>query len=123
VAELKGIISKQPISILIDPGSNLRYISPQVVEMCALQKRKHAKSWSDQLATRTKRKVSEIIEACLFEMNGLHAQEALNLLPLGSYDTLICMDWSDSPKVKLDCFNKTLGCEDDNGNKRVLQGI
>jgi hypothetical protein len=31
-----GIISKQPISILIDPGSNLSYVSPQFFESFAL---------------------------------------------------------------------------------------
>jgi hypothetical protein len=36
---------------------------------------------------------------------------------------LIGMDWLETHKVKLDCFNKTLECEDDKGNKRVLQGI
>jgi hypothetical protein len=36
LVELEGIISKQPISILIEPGSNISYISLQVVESCAL---------------------------------------------------------------------------------------
>jgi hypothetical protein len=36
---------------------------------------------------------------------------------------LIGMDWLETHKEKLDCFNKTLECEDDEGNKRVLQGI
>jgi len=57
VVELEGIISKQPISILIDTGSNLSYVSPQVIEACVLQRKKHAKSWLVQLATRTKWKV------------------------------------------------------------------
>jgi hypothetical protein len=43
VVEMEGIISKKPISILIDPSSNLSYISPQVVESCALQRKKHVK--------------------------------------------------------------------------------
>jgi hypothetical protein len=62
VVELEGIISKQPISILIDPGSNLSYVSPQVVEACSLQRKKHAKSWLVQLAIGTKRKVAKVIE-------------------------------------------------------------
>jgi hypothetical protein len=36
MVELKGIITGQPISILIDPVSNLSYISPRVVEACSL---------------------------------------------------------------------------------------
>jgi hypothetical protein len=39
VVELEGIITERPISVLIDPGSNIIYISPRVVEACSLQKR------------------------------------------------------------------------------------
>jgi len=92
IVELEGIISKQTISILIYPRSNLSYISFQFVEACALHKNKHAKAWLVQLATRTKRKVAEVIENHTFEMSGLNNQEYLNILPLGSYDVLIGMD-------------------------------
>jgi len=34
--ELKGIITNQPISILIDPRSNLNYISLRFFEECSL---------------------------------------------------------------------------------------
>jgi hypothetical protein len=43
VVELEGIINKKPVSILIDPGSNLSYVSPEVVEACSLQRKKHVK--------------------------------------------------------------------------------
>jgi hypothetical protein len=36
MVELEGIVSKKPVSILIDSGSNLSYISPRVVEACSL---------------------------------------------------------------------------------------
>jgi hypothetical protein len=36
VVDMEGIISKKPISILIDLSSNLSYVSPQVIEPCAL---------------------------------------------------------------------------------------
>jgi hypothetical protein len=68
IVELEGIITKQPISIMIDPGSNLIYIALQIVEACVLQKRKHPKSWLVQLAIRTKRKVIEVIGAYQFEI-------------------------------------------------------
>jgi hypothetical protein len=123
VVELEGIITNQPISILIDPGSNLSYISPRVVEACSLQRKKHARAWLVQLATGTKRKVVEVIEACPIEMNGLQTQEALNILPLGSYDVLLGMDWLASHKEKLNCYEKVLECEDNEGNARILQGI
>jgi hypothetical protein len=46
VVDLEGIISKKHVSILIDPSSNLIYLLPQVVETCALQRKKHAKACS-----------------------------------------------------------------------------
>jgi len=36
VVELKSFISKKPISILINPRSNLIYVSPQVIKACSL---------------------------------------------------------------------------------------
>ena len=34
----------------------------------------------------------------------------LNVLPLGSYDVLIGMDWLETHRVKLDYYNKTFEC-------------
>ena len=36
----------------------------------------------------------------------------LNVLPLGSYDVLIGMDWLEQHKSKVDCFNKVIECVD-----------
>ena len=44
-------------------------------------------------STGTKRKVSEVIEKCPLDMDGLFTYANLNILPLGSYDILIGMDW------------------------------
>ena len=47
----------------------------------------------------------------------------LSTLPLGSYDILIGMDWSEAHLVKLDSYNKTFECMDEEGNPRVVRGI
>jgi hypothetical protein len=39
VGELEGIISKKPIFILIDLGSNISYVSPQVVDAILYKER------------------------------------------------------------------------------------
>jgi hypothetical protein len=111
--EMEGMIAKHLVSILIDHGSNLSYVAPQTLEKCKLQQVKHVKSWLLKLATRTKIKVTEVIPACQFIMKELPTQETLNMLPLGSYDLLIGMDWMVAHKTKLDCYNKTLECEDE----------
>ena len=47
----------------------------------------------------------------------------LNILPLGSYDYLIGMDWLDQHHALLDCRNKRFTCLDEEGNRKTIQGI
>jgi hypothetical protein len=56
-------------------------------------------------------------------MDGFPTQTTLNILPLGSYDLLIGMDWLASYKTKLDCYHETLECVNEEGRKITLQGI
>ena len=56
-------------------------------------------------------------------MNGLVTCVDLNVLLLGSYDVLIGMDWLEAHRVKLDCYNKTFECMDEEGNPVVVRGI
>jgi hypothetical protein len=123
VVELEGMIANHLVSILIDPGSNLSYVAPQTVDKCKLQPIRHVKPWLVRLATGTKRKVAEVIPACQFIMGGLPTRATLNILPLGSYDLLIGMDWLAAYKTKLDCYHKTLECVNEEGRKTTLQGI
>ena len=47
----------------------------------------------------------------------------LNVLPLGSYDVLIGMDWMEKHKIVLNCFEKTFTCLDDKGEIVTVKGI
>jgi hypothetical protein len=40
------------------------------------------------------------------DMNGLRKKEYLNIIPLGSYDFLIGMDWLEKYHVVLDFYKK-----------------
>ena len=71
MVQIQGKIIEQSIYVLIDPVSTHNYITPKLVEMCAFKKLKHNKSWLVQLTTGTKRKVSEVVEKCPLEMDGL----------------------------------------------------
>ena len=106
----------------INPSSTHNYISPRVVEVCALRKENDKKSSLVQLATGTKRKVNEVLEKCPLIINGLCTCIDIKVLPLGSYDVLIGMDWLESHGVKLDYYNKTFECMDE-GHPRVVRGI
>ena len=51
MVEVQGMIQNQSVSILIDEGANLSYVSPSIVEKCSLSLKKFEKSWMVQLAT------------------------------------------------------------------------
>ena len=56
-------------------------------------------------------------------MNGLVTCVDLNVLPLSSYDVLIGMDCLEAQRVKLDYYNKTFECMNEEGNPVVVKGI
>jgi len=76
-----------------------------------------------QLAIGAKRRINEIVKECLMDMNGMSTMEDLNIIYLGSYDFLICMDWLDKYHVILYFYNKEFNCLDEEGNLRTVQGI
>ena len=47
----------------------------------------------------------------------------LNMLPLGSYNILIVMDWLESHNVIIDCLHKSFGCMDEKGKYYTVKGI
>jgi hypothetical protein len=84
---------------------------------------KHAKSWLVQLVTRTKRKVIDFISDFEFILDGQNIITNLNILPLGSYDIIIRMDWPEKHKAVLDCYTKTLKYKDKNDTTKTVQGV
>jgi hypothetical protein len=46
----------------------------------------------------------------------------MNILPLGSYDMIIRMDWLEKHKTVLDCYTKILSYKDNFGTVRTTQG-
>jgi hypothetical protein len=64
-----------------------------------------------------------MVKSCLIDMNGLNNKVDLNILPLGSYDCLIGMDWLDQHHTLLDCQKKACTFLDEEGKPRKVQGI
>ena len=85
MVEVKGKLNQIPISILIDPGASLSYISLDLVEKCKLSVENFAKSWLVQLATSAKRKVIISVKNCTIKMDQFETSVKINVLPLGSY--------------------------------------
>ena len=123
MVKIEGTILQILVSILIEPGSSLTYISPTVVENCKLIKEIHKKSSLVQLATSTKRKVTYLLRRCMLDMNGMITITYLNIILLGSYEVLIGMDWLESHKGVINCLDKTFMCVDDEGEDCIVRGI
>ena len=121
--EIEGKILDTSISIHIDPGSCWSYVAPNTIDLCKLGKVKHDKPWLVQLAIGTKHKVSEIVKDCEVNLNGFPTKVNLNILPLGSYDIIIGMDWLEQHHVMLDFLHKSILCTDSRGNQVKIQGI
>ena len=81
------------------------------------------KSWLVELVIATKIKVVSYVENCEIFMSQFKTWAKLNVLPLGSYDVLIGMDWLEKRKVILNYFKKTFTCLDDKGERVTVKGI
>ena len=123
MVEIEGKILNTSISILIDPSSCQSYLSPQIVDECKIGKVKHVKPWLVQVATGTKRKVSEIVKESEVNLNGFPTIVNQNILPLGSYDVPIGRDWLEQHHVVLDFLHKSILCTDSEENQVKGQGI
>jgi hypothetical protein len=56
-------------------------------------------------------------------MNGLNAKVYVKIIPLGSYDFLIGIDWLEKHLVVLDYYNNIIICLDEEGQQGKIQGI
>jgi hypothetical protein len=121
--EVEGNIINQPVAILIDSRESHFYIDPKIVDRLQLEKSKLGKASLVQLATRTKRRIHDMVKSCSISLNDMNTSIDLNIIPLGSYDILIEMDWLDNHHVVLDCHNKTFICLDGNGKQSTVKGI
>ena len=74
-------------------GDTLSYITPNMMENFQLTKVRHSKPWLVQLATGAKIKVTDFIADCEIKIQDHETKINLNVLPLGSYDMIIVMDW------------------------------
>jgi hypothetical protein len=121
--EVEGKIENQPIAILIDSEASHSYIYSNIVEIFHLQRSKRKKFWLVQLATRAKRKINELVKDCQIDMNGLNTKVDVKIIPLGSYDCLIGMDWLEKHHVVIYYYKKIITCLGEEGKQGKIQGI
>eukprot|EP00253_Pinus_taeda_P024823 PITA_24823 len=121
--EFEGKIFDKTVSVLVDPGATLSYVSPKIVENCKLQLTKFKQPWLVQLATGEKRRVLAKVSSFPLKIDGQIVTTELNVLPLGSYDVLIGMDWLEKRWSVINCKTKIISYQDELGNQQEIQGI
>jgi hypothetical protein len=63
-----------------------------------------------------------MVRGCSISLKGVNINDNPNIIPLGSYDILIGMDWLDKHHAILDCHNKTFICLDEEGKHITVKG-
>jgi hypothetical protein len=121
--DVEGKIINQHVSILIDSGESHCYIDPNIVDILHLDKSELIKSSLVQLATGTKKRIHDIVRGFSISLNGVNTSTYINIIPLGSYDVMIGMDWLHKHHVVLYCHNKTFTCLDGNGKQITVKGV
>jgi hypothetical protein len=58
---------------------------------------------------------------CPINLNGVSTNVGMNIVPLGSYDILIGMDWLEKHHDVLDCHNETFTCIDEEGKQSTVK--
>jgi hypothetical protein len=101
----------------------LGYITPSIVDSNKLRKKKHVKTSWIPLAIRTKIKVFDFISDYEFSLGVQNIKTNMNILPLGSYDVIIIIDWLEMHKAVLYCYDKSLKYKDENDTARIVKGI
>eukprot|EP00253_Pinus_taeda_P033032 PITA_33032 len=79
--------------------------------------------WLVQLATGSNRRVMAKVKSCPIVVAGQPVVADLNILPLGSYDVLIGMDWLEKHWALMNCKTKVIRYKDDAGIEQEMQGI
>jgi hypothetical protein len=121
--EVEGKIINHIVAILINSTVTHCYIDPKIVDRLRLEKSKIEKSSLVQLATRTKRRIDDMVRGCSISVNGVNTNADLNIIPLGCYDIIIGMDWLEKHHDVLYCHNKTFTCFDEEGKQRTVKGV
>ena len=68
-------------------------------------------------------KVTCFVKECAVVMDQFETVIKINVLPLGSYDILIGMDWLEQHRVILNCYDKTFTCINNHGKSISVKGI
>ena len=79
--------------------------------------------WQVELASGSRVNSDVIAPECKIQLEAFTTTANLRVLPLGSYDIVLGMDWLEQHHAVVDCKAKTIRCLDDLGFAKVISGI
>lgn len=123
VVEVLCLLQGTPISILLDFGTSNSFISPSVVKYCNLVVAKQGIKWHVELAFGEKVLVESLLPGCKLEFGSVVTSVNLHILPLGSYDVILGMDWLSAHQAIIDFRHKSIHCQDDSRGEVEIVGI
>ena len=78
--------------------------------------------WQVELATCSKVAINSLVRSRL-DLGTFTTIVDLHILPLGSYDIVLGMDWLAAHQANIDCHRKVVQCVDDTGGQVELLGV
>lgn len=123
VIEAQGNIQGMRESILFDSGSTESFISSSFVALCDIPVVKAKDCWQVELASGSRVSANLIASNCSIQFDTLSTSVNLRVLPLGTYDIVLGMDWLESHSTVLNCRDKSIKCVDDFGTAKTVTGI
>ena len=100
---------------MFDSSATDSFISPSLVAKCKLEVVKKDRGWKVELASGTKISTDFVVHKCGLSIGGFDTSVELHVIPLGSYDVVLGIDWLSSHRASIDCRKKTIMCHDDQG--------
>ena len=79
--------------------------------------------WQVELATGSKVAVDSLVSGCVLDLGCFTTIVDLCILPLGSYDIILGMDWLATHQENKGCQHKLVQCVDDIGGQVELDGV
>ena len=121
--ETTGNIQDTSLFVLFDLGAIDSFSSPVLVTKCKMEAVKKGHSWYVELASGSKVSMDSVVHKCQLSIGGFDTLVDLRVIPLGSYDVVLGMDWLGAHRASIDYRKKTILCQDDQGKDVEIVGI
>ena len=123
VIEAQGNTQGMKVSVLFDSRATNSFISSSLVAKSGIPVVKARNKWQVELALGSRVSADIIAPDCKIHMKSFTTLANLRVIPLGSYDIVLGMDWLEQHQAILDCKDKSISCVDDSGSARIIMGI